>query len=50
MIAPHDDEQPKNVNEVLFGPKAKEWIKVMEEEMEAMNANQVWNLVDLPPG
>ena len=50
MTASHDDEEPKNVNEALSGPKAKEWIKAMEEEMESMNANQVWDLVDLPPG
>ena len=48
MIAPYDDEEPKNVNEALSGPKAKEWIKAMKEEMESMNANQVWDLVDLP--
>ena len=47
MIAPHDDEEPKNVKEALSGLKAKEWIKAMEEEMESMNANQVWDLVDL---
>ena len=47
MIAPHDDEKPKNVKEALSGPKFKEWIKAMEEEMESMNANQVWDLVDL---
>ena len=41
MIAPYDDEKPKTVNEALFGPKAKEWIKAIEEEMESMNANQV---------
>ena len=29
MIAPHDEESPKTVNETLFGPKAKEWIKAM---------------------
>ena len=50
MIAPHDDEEPKNVKEALSGPKAKEWIKAMEEEMESMNANQVQDLVDLPSG
>ena len=50
MIAPHDDEEPKNINEALFGPKAKERIKAMEDEMESMNANQVWDLVDLPSG
>ena len=37
MIVPHDDEEPKTVNEVLSNPKAKEWIKV-------------WDLVDLPTG
>ena len=41
MIAPHDDEEPKNVNETLSDPKA------MEKEMESMNANQVRDLVDL---
>ena len=50
MIAPHDDEEPKNVKKALSSPKAKEWIKAMEEKMESMNANQVWDLVDLPPG
>ena len=50
MIASHDDEEPKNVNETLSGPKAKKQIKAMEKEMESMNANQVWDLVDLPLG
>ena len=30
IIAPQDEEEPKNVNETLFGPKAKKWIKAME--------------------
>ena len=50
IIAPQDEEEPKNVNETLSGPKAKEQIKAMEEKIESMNANQVWNLIDLPPG
>ena len=50
MIAPSDDKEPKNVNKALSGPKAKEWIKAMKEEMESMKTNQVWDLVDLPPG
>ena len=49
-IVPHDDKKPKIVNKALCCPKAKEWIKAMEEEMESMNANQVWDLVDLPIG
>ena len=50
MIAPQDDEEPKTITEDLSGPKAKEWSKAMEEEMESMRTNQVWDLVDLPPG
>ena len=50
MIASHDDEESKTVNETLFGLKVKEWIKVMEEEMESMKTNQVWDLVDLLSG
>ena len=50
MIAPQDDEEPKTITEALSGPKAKEWSKAMEEEMESMRTNQVWDLVDLPPG
>ena len=50
MIALHDNEEPKNINEALFGPEAKEWIKAMEEEMESMKTNQFWDLVDLSPG
>ena len=34
MIALYDEEEPKNVNEALFSPKDKEWIKAMEKEME----------------
>ena len=49
MIAPQDDEEPKTITEALSGPKAKEWSKAMEEEMESMRTNQVWDLVDLPP-
>ena len=39
MIAPHDDEEPKNINEALSGPKAKKWIKAMKEEIKSMNTN-----------
>ena len=47
MIAPQDDEEPKTINKALFSPKAKEWIKAMEEKIELMKTNQVWDLVDL---
>jgi hypothetical protein len=34
MIAPQDDEEPKTFSHALSSPKAREWIKSMEEEME----------------
>jgi len=36
MIALQDDEEPKTFSHALSGPKAREWIKAMEEEMESM--------------
>ena len=48
MITPQDDEEPKIFSHDLYGPKAREWIKAIEEEMELMKINQVWDLVDLP--
>ena len=47
MIAPQDDEEPKTFNHALSGPKAREWIKAMKEEMKSMKTNQLWDLVDL---
>ena len=48
MIA-HKEEKPKTIQEALFGPTSKEWIKAMEDEMNSMKSSQVWDLVDLPP-
>jgi len=50
MIALQDDEEPKTFSHALSGPKEREWIKAMEEEMESMKINQIWDLVDLPLG
>ena len=39
MITPQDDEEPKTLNHALSSPKAIEWFKAMEEEMESMKIN-----------
>ena len=49
MLAVHDSDEPKNVNEALMSHAREQWIKAMEEEMESMKVNHVWDLVDLPP-
>ena len=50
MILPQDDEEPRNIREALQCPAKEKWMKAMEEEMESMRSNQVWELVDLPKG
>ena len=45
-----DKDEPRNVIEALYGPDKENWTKAMEEEMESMRSNQVWELVDLPKG
>ena len=46
----HDEEELKTFKEALCGPTSKEWIKAMEEEMNSMKSNHVWDLVDLSLG
>ena len=48
MIA-HDEEEPKTLQQALSSPKAKEWFEAIKEEMNSMESNQVYDLVDLSP-
>ena len=50
MVAPQDDDEPRNVKEAQSCPDKKKWMQAMEEELESMKLNQVWELVDLPKG
>ena len=43
-------DEPKDLKEALSCPAKESWIKAMEEELESMRVNQVWDLVDLPQG
>ena len=49
MIA-HDEEEPKTIQQAFSGPNAKKWFEAMEEEINSMKSNRVYNLVDLPSG
>ena len=49
MIA-HDEEEPKTIQQALSGSNAKKWFEAMEEEMNSMKSNRVWDLVYLLPG
>ena len=41
-------DEPKDLKEALSCPAKESWIKAMEEQLESMRVNQVWELVDLP--
>jgi hypothetical protein len=45
-----DVDEPASFNEVLHSPDMDEWMTAMQEEMSSMDKNNVWELVDLPPG
>uniref|UniRef100_A0A2N9FM86 Integrase catalytic domain-containing protein n=1 Tax=Fagus sylvatica TaxID=28930 RepID=A0A2N9FM86_FAGSY len=47
--AKHVDE-PASFSEALHSPDRDEWMTAMQEEMSSMDKNNVWELVDLPPG
>ena len=50
MIASQDDDEPRTVQEALSPSISDEWMKAMNDEMESMRTNKVWDLVDLPLG
>lgn len=49
MIATHDSNQPKTVDEAISSSAKEQWIKAMEKETKSMKVNHVWDLVDLQP-
>ena len=43
------DDEPKTFKEVMKGANSAEWMGDMKDELESMEKNKVWNLVNLPP-
>ena len=43
-----DLPEPKNLEEALSGPESEEWSEAIKREMEAMQENEVWELVKKP--
>ena len=44
MIALQDEDEPKNMNDALMCPDKEKWIYAMEEEIESLKSNQIWEL------
>ncbi len=45
-----EDDEPTTYQEVLASVDKDKWLDAMNQEMESMYQNQVWNLVDPPEG
>jgi transposase InsO family protein len=45
-----DVDEPASFSEALHSQDRDEWMTAMQEEMSSMDKNNVWELVDLPPG
>ena len=43
-------EEPSTVNEAVSSPNCTEWKCAMKQEIDSINRNDVWNLVELPAG
>lgn len=43
-------EEPKSVKEAMSSSQSNQWMMVMMEEIESINSNETWDLVDLREG
>ena len=44
------DDDPTSFKEAMNNEHSSEWLDAMKDEMESMNANEVWDLVEIPKG
>ena len=49
MIASNNGDEPRTYSEAIALSTKELWIKTMDEEIEAMRSNHIWDLVDLSP-
>ena len=45
---PLEQNEPENYTEAISGPNAKEWTAAIKEELEAMEINETWEVVERP--
>lgn len=49
-VAHQEDKEPSNLKEALASKEKEFWKKAMIEEMKSLNANNTWELKELPAG
>lgn len=47
--AADDDFEPNNFEQAVGCTNRHKWARAMQEEIDSLNANETWTLVDLPP-
>ena len=45
-----ESDEPTTYAEAMVSPDSKAWLEAMISELKSMDENQVWDLVDPPPG
>ena len=50
LCASIDVDEPASYQEAITSPNSEKWIVSMKDEIDSMAKNDVWELVDLPPG
>ena len=45
-----ESDEPATYAEAMVSPDSKAWLEAMRSELKSMDENQVWDLVDPPPG
>ena len=49
LLVAESGEEPTNYKSAILDPESEKWQDAMNAEMQSMQDNQVWNLVELPP-
>ena len=45
-----ESDEPTTYEEAMVSLDSEAWLEAMRSELKSMDENQVWDLVDLPPG
>ena len=45
-----EDDEPVSYKEAIQNSNSESWLSAMEEEMESLQKNQIWEVVPLPIG
>ncbi|KAI3777237.1 hypothetical protein L1987_47035 [Smallanthus sonchifolius] len=50
LLVAESNDEPTNYKSAILDPESEKWLEAMNAEMQSMRDNQVWDLIELPPG